>query len=67
MIVEIVGGPKDGETLEVPDNTDAIEFPIQRTHKFNEDSDELPQDDMEVAIFDIVPLHGRFYIYWKEL
>lgn len=70
MIVEIVGGPKDGAQIALPDGTHHLRVPVMRnpTEALRWDEMEPPHPALDVRVvdMDIVQMPWGNYAYWRE-
>ena len=70
MIVEFIGGPRDGETMEVPDGVRCLRLaqsvPLRAV--WSEDDDRLPPEpNFKTMTLDIMHAsNGRNFVLWKE-
>lgn len=67
MIVEFVGGPRDGQKMEVQDGTKVLRIPFMNgllDFEEHNPSDVVPVRTLDLPIID--SRSGRHFVLWRE-
>jgi hypothetical protein len=63
--VQVYGGPRDGEVLEVPDGTPTVVFPLFiGPAMLDRPDDDMSADLPTVSVPVVRHRNGRYYLHW---